>query len=161
MQDAWSCRGVSSGWHGRLWFDECYFEPPRFESSFLQNLSVGVLCMTLYIPAQVVKARLKWTVLLSLRVKSLRQDVTVRILAKVQQNGGEGRDWGWEKLQLVEHKVKEDKPAVIERKTPRQKPSEVVEMKGLRQGSRQKTKGVLILSASWGGNSSQLCLFWN
>lgn len=161
MQDAWSCRGVSSGWHGRLWFDECYFEPPWFESSCLQNLSVCVLCMTLYILAQVVKAILKWTMLLSSRVKSLRQDVTVRILARVQQNGGEGRDWRVRKLQLVEHKVKEDKPAVIERKTPRQKPSEVVRMQGLRQGSRQKTKGVLILSTSWGGNSSQLCLFWN
>lgn len=31
-------------------------------------------------------------------------------------------------------------------------------MQGLRQGSEGKTKGVLILSASWGGNSSQLCL---
>lgn len=107
MQDAWSCRGVSSGWHGRLWFDECYFEPPWFESSCLQNLSVCVLCMTLYILAQVVKAILKWTMLLSLRVKSLRRDVTVRILARVQQNGGEGRDWRVRKLQLVEHKVKE------------------------------------------------------
>lgn len=97
--------------------------------------------MTLYIVAQVVKAILKWTMLLSLRVKSLRQDVTVRILARVQQNGGEGRDWRVRKLQLVEHKVKEDKPAVIERKTPRQKPSEVVGMQGLRQGSGQKQKG--------------------